>query len=121
MKLPTDVSESIKRRNPTLYPDSAGGVSATDQKPTKGHPLVSAGNGKAKGVLGVKRRARIRFTVHARRPADWDGWHVKELQDVLVEAGLLDGDEWDILEGSVRSEKVYKAWQEKTVIDIEFV
>lgn len=54
------------------------------------------------------------------RPCDWDGYSIKELQDCLVHAGLLDGDEWFCLEGSVVSEKAHSREEERTEIEITF-
>jgi Holliday junction resolvase RusA-like endonuclease len=52
------------------------------------------------------------------RPLDWDNYRLKDLQDCLVHAGLLAGDEWNILEGSVVSCKAHTKAEEKTEIEI---
>lgn len=50
---------------------------------------------------------------------DWDNISVKELQDCCVEAHLLPDDNWQILEGSVISEKARTREEEGTEIIIE--
>jgi hypothetical protein len=97
--------------------DRHAGVRAPYPQPAKGDALVSAAPRKGKSSPRTP-RCIIRFTIYAVRPADWDGYHIKELQDCLVKSGLLDGDEWDILEGQVTSEKVHTKAEEKTVIEV---
>ncbi len=63
-------------------------------------------------------RFAITFTVFAVRPCDWDGWHIKPLLDMVVNAGIIPGDTWYQLEGSVRSFKVYSEEEERTEIEI---
>lgn len=63
-------------------------------------------------------RAAIRFTCFSRRPADWDNLRFKDLQDLLVIAGILDDDAWDILKGCVESKKAHSAEEERTEISI---
>lgn len=104
-----NASESFIRKN------CAEGIRPDDPQPVKGKPLVRSIPRKETGLL----RAHIRFVIFSRRPADWDNYHVKELQDLLVHAGILGGDHWDILEGSVRSEKAYSQEEERTEIVIE--
>lgn len=91
------------------------GVCPTKPERPEGVPLDSAGQREGKG----RTRVKIRFTVYAVRPLDWDNYRLKDLQDCLVRAGLLDGDEWDVLEGSVVSKKAHSAAEEKTVVEIE--
>lgn len=64
-------------------------------------------------------RFAIMFTVYARRPADWDGYCVKQIQDALVESRLLCSDAWDQLEGCVRSRKVHTEEEERTEVIIQ--
>ena len=113
-----NASASCIRRNQA----DAGRVCANHEKPTQGYALVSAAPRKGKGrkgaVLGAT-RCRIQFRVFSQRPADWDGYSVKEIQDCLVHAGLLDEDGWDILSGEVISEKAYSAESCRTEILIE--
>lgn len=104
--------------------NSAGGapLCADNPQPTQGDALVSPAPRKGKGrkgaVLGAPIRRSITFRVYAVRPADWDGYSIKELQDMLVHAGILDGDAWHSLQGTVISTKVYEKEQERTVIEI---
>lgn len=103
--------------------NSAGGapLCSHDSKPTQGDTLVSAAPRKGKGrkgaVLGVARR-RIVFRVFSQRPADWDGYSIKEIQDCLRHAGLLDDDSWHLLSGEVISEKAHSKEEEMTAIEI---
>jgi len=53
-------------------------------------------------------------------PCDWDGYSIKELQDILIKAGILDGDEWYRLHGTVVSRKVHTKEEERTEVMIEF-
>ncbi len=92
-----------------------------DQKPVEGdalvRPLPRKGKSSKSVVLGVERR-HITFRVFSRRPADYDGYSIKELQDCLVHAGLLDGDGWNQLRGQVISEKVHSKEEEMTIVEI---
>jgi len=63
-------------------------------------------------------RLEIVFTIYACKPTDWDNWHVKILQDLLVHAGILHGDDWRILEGRVISKKANSESEERTEITI---
>ena len=94
---------------------------AYNTQPTQGDALVSASPRKSKSgkgvVLGVARR-HIRFRVFSQRPADYDGHDVKEVQDCLVHAGLLDGDAWNLLYGTVISEKAHSKEEERTEVEI---
>lgn len=110
-------SESFLRAN------SAGGagIRAHHEKPTQGNTLVSALPRKGKGgkgaVLGAARR-HISFRVFSQRPADYDGYSIKELQDALVHAGILDDDAWHLLYGTVISEKAHSQEEERTEIEL---
>lgn len=111
-------SESFLRAN------SAGDsrVRADHQKPTQGDALVRVAPRKGKGrkgaVLGVARRRSIVLRVFSTHPPDWDGISCKEIQDCLVHAGLLDGDDWHLLYGTVISEKVHTKEEERTEIEL---
>jgi len=63
-------------------------------------------------------RLKVRFTVYAVRPSDYDNIRIKELQDCLVHAGILDGDEWDVLQGEVISCKAATKAEERTVVEV---
>lgn len=98
----------------TSNSDSHSRLSSTDNKSDKGNPLGSTLQGKAESSL----RFKIRFTIYAVSPADWDGWHIKELQDLLVHAGCIPSDKWSTLSGEVLSRKVKTKEEEKTVVEI---
>lgn len=99
-------------------PDNAAGLHPVPAKRPQGRSLVSALPGEVESGFRPPRRAKILFRVFACRPADWDGYHIKELQDLLVHAGILDGDKWDLLEGQIISEKVRSEAEERTEIEI---
>jgi len=93
---------------------------------------VPAGNAQPDGRVSLGRKAKrnktvhrstagrltLRITVYAIRPADWDGWFTKPIQDGLRHAQLLIGDEWYLLRGEVTSEKVQTLEEQRTVIEI---
>ncbi len=93
-----------------LYPD--------DPQPAKGDALVSSVEGKETRWYGPASRFEITFHIYSVRPADWDGWNCKQLQDFLVHASCLPGDGWRVLSGRVISHKVHKGEEEKTEIEI---
>lgn len=64
-------------------------------------------------------RYRITFTCYACHPLDWDNYAgIKQCQDLIVSIGLLPGDAWHQLEGSVISRKAYHKQDERTEIEI---
>lgn len=65
------------------------------------------------------RRFVISFRIFACRPLDWDNAFIKPLQDCLVEAGLLPGDDWQTLEGHVTSHKAGSKAEERTEVTLE--
>lgn len=110
-----NASESFLRRNA----DSGdSGVRAADTKPDEGKPLERRLSRKDPRRVGPAGRLKIRFTIHAVHPADWDGVDIKQLQDMLVRSGILPDDNWSLLQGEVISEKVHSKEEEKTVIEI---
>jgi hypothetical protein len=116
-RLYPNASEAFIRRNA----DPETGVAAlrpTDAQPDEGKPLVRRRPRKETSGESTAGRLRIRFTVYAVRPADWDGYDIKHLQDMLVRAEMLPDDNWRILSGEVRSEKVHSKEEEKTVVEI---
>lgn len=120
-KLFPNASAACIARNASGPDDSR--IRPHDSQPTQGNALVSAAPRKSKSrkgaVLGTARRRFITFRIFARRPADWDNYDVKEIQDCLRHAGLLDGDDWHLLQGTVISEKAYSKEEERTEVTIE--
>jgi hypothetical protein len=49
---------------------------------------------------------------------DWDNPFTKPLQDLLVNRGLIPSDDWQTLEGCVKSRKAATKTAERTVIII---
>jgi Holliday junction resolvase RusA-like endonuclease len=98
--------------------DLHSGVRADDKKPAKGRPLVRRISREEESRPRPQERARIRFFIYSTRPADWDNYSTKQLQDCLVEAGFLDADDWDRLCGQVVSYEVHSKEEETTVVEI---
>jgi hypothetical protein len=75
-------------------------------------------------VPRVRRKAeggesfKIVFRVYAVRPKDYDNIYTKPLQDLLVHAGCLPGDDWKTLSGEVISAKAKSEAEERTEIEI---
>jgi hypothetical protein len=107
----------------TIVRNKAGDtpLRADDQKSIEGdalvRPLPRKGKSRKGAVLGAARR-HITFRIFSTRPADWDGYSIKELQDCLVRSGLLLSDDWDKLSGEIISEKVDKKEEEMTIVEI---
>lgn len=110
-----NASKSTIERNchPKLAPDAAP-VRAIDPQPAKRRSLVNRVSRKETGGP----RFEIVFTVYATRPADWDGYSIKALQDMLVRSGILSGDSWNTLQGRVISAKAEREDLERTEITI---
>lgn len=107
---------AIARRNP-----DAGdtGLCTTEPKQVKGNALERPVSRKDKGGTGPVVRFEICFRVYAVQPCDWDGYHIKEIQDMLVHAQLLPDDNWRILQGRVISEKAHSREEERTEVTIQ--
>jgi len=106
---------AVARVNPALI---AARLPSANTQSTEGKPLDGAAPGESSSGNSVARRFEIVFTIYAVRPCDWDGYHIKEIQDWLVELDLLPGDSWEILRGQVIPEKVHTKKEERTVIEI---
>lgn len=121
MNITTQQLNEILARKPIAKRNSSGdtGLRSAEPQPTQGHALERVVSRKTKGRTGPVERYRITFVVYAVRPCDWDGYHVKEIQDMLVHASILSGDDWRILEGLVRSQKAESKNRERTEIFIE--
>lgn len=121
-KLFPNASTSLLKRNP----DFGGLRPSVAQQPQgsalgEGQTGEATGGQRAPGRTGPRRQCRIHFTIYAVQPCDWDNYFLKPLQDLLIVAGFLDGDEWDVLSGSVESAKTLTKEEERTVIQIEEV
>lgn len=106
---------AIAKRNPS----GDTGVCAAVEKPVKGKPLERIAPRKSKSGDSSVGRFAICFIVYAVRPCDYDGYHIKELQDLLVHAGILPDDNWRVLEGKVISQKAHSPEEERTEVFIE--
>ena len=89
-----------------------------NQEPIKGSALVSPASGENSSWYGSAKRFQITFRVYAIRPPDWDGCEIKQLQDMVVHAGILPDDNWRILQGRVVTEKAHSKEEERTEIEI---
>lgn len=114
------ISEATRRRNQV----GPVGPPASNPKSVEGMSLVRVHKRKEKGGDSDAKSGRITprqiaITVHAVRPADFDGWHIKEIVDGCVKAGFLDDDDWrNCPTGTVTSKKVHSAQEERTEVDI---
>jgi hypothetical protein len=114
------LSEATRRRNQV----GPVGTPAANPQPVEGLPLECVHKGKEKsGGSHVESdqcdRYKIVITIHAVRPADWDGYHCKEILDCLVKAGFLDDDNWRICPtGTVTTKKVHSKAEERTEIEV---
>jgi hypothetical protein len=108
-------NSALRKRNPEIsgapYPESLRPV---EPEPVKRRALVRRVPREEKSGP----RFEIVFTIYARRPCDWDGYHVKPLQDMLIHAGYLPGDSWHELEGRIRSRRVQTVEEERTEVEI---
>lgn len=95
---------------------------ATEPECPERRPLERAAQREAKGgfgaPVGITGRSRVIYRVYSQRPLDWDNYRLKDLQDCLVQAGLLADDNWRILQGEVISEKVHTKAEERTEVTI---
>lgn len=92
------------------------GLRAALGEPAQGPALDKALRRKEKGDKSTPRRFRVTYTVYSHQPMDYDNISVKYLQDALVKTGILQGDDWQRLEGTIKSRK---AKDERTEIEIE--
>jgi hypothetical protein len=99
-----------KKRSDPANPAPA--LPPTDKKRTQGDPLERPVSGKEES----RPRFKIEFHVYAVRPCDYDGYHIKELQDMVVKSGILPDDDWRTLRGEVIPHKVYTEAEEETRI-----
>jgi Holliday junction resolvase RusA-like endonuclease len=107
------INRNLGDTSPGLRPDQPQRIerSALDLPP----------QGKKKGrsrPVPDPERYRIVFHVYSVRPFDWDNYSTKELQDVIVKAGILHDDNWRELEGSIVPHKAEGPEEERTVVEI---
>ncbi len=103
-------NEQFEARNPRLRADNP--------QPAQRLPLVSPAPGEETRWYGAAERFEITFRIYSQRPCDWDGYSIKEIQDMLVHAGLLSSDKWSALCGRVESCKARSQEEERTEIEI---
>lgn len=93
----------------------SGGLLAANPEPAQRETLERALPREATRLP----RFEIVFHVYACQPADWDGYHVKELQDLVVRSGLIPDDDWKTLRGRVVPHKANSRKEQYTRIEIE--
>lgn len=122
MKLTQQEYNELIRKHPNLVsqPRISSGVDthsrlcATKQEQPKRKSLERTAQRKDKSCT----RFEIRFTICAIRGLDWDNPWTKAMQDMLVHAGILHDDAWNVLRGCVDPQKVHKKEEEKMIITI---
>ena len=101
-----------KNHNPAKIPAP---VAQSHSRPA----LVSPAPREAPSSPRALQRATITYIVRAQRPCDYDNWCIKFLQDCLIASGILDDDNWQVLQGTVVSEKCASAEEEGVTVIIE--
>lgn len=91
------------------------GVCASKQEQPKRKSLERVTQGEVPSVS----RYAIHFRIYSQRPLDWDNYWTKCIQDILVQIGAIHDDAWNVLQGSVKSEKAHSKEEERTEIIIE--
>lgn len=114
MNLPTNPSESFRRRNPILYSVKPS-ISHTEQL-ERPQELARSDAGKAQGA-GCP---TVVFTLHRVQLLDVDAkfGSVKDLLDGLQYAGLIPGDKEGQIDLKVEQVKVKHRKEEQTVVEI---
>jgi hypothetical protein len=120
-EIPKNVSESVRKRNPHLYPNHNQGIRTANTQPGPRLPLELSETAEEAHWPYAHGRFEITFTVYSLRPADYDGYYIKHLQDFLVSAGIIPGDGWDTLSGRVVSRKAATKGEERTEILIHAI
>lgn len=64
-------------------------------------------------------RFEIVFEIYSTRPCDFDNYSTKELQDCIVEEGILPDDNWKVLQGKIISKKALTKKDQRTIVYIE--
>ena len=103
-RLKNVLPEELKKRFPfasaSFLALNCSRVCSPEPEQDKGKPLVSPVPRKEKSRIVSASRSEIRlkitYRIFAQRPLDWDNYHIKCLQDLLVQSGIIPGDEWNI-------------------------
>ena len=116
MNLPSNPSESFKRRNASIY--SAGPPVPNTQQCELQKELARCDAGKAQGAGCLA----VIFTLHRVQLLDVDAKYgsVKDLLDGLQYAGLIPGDKEGQIDLKVEQVKVKHRKEEQTVIEITY-
>lgn len=101
-----------------VNPDLAG-IPASQPQRAEGSALDRRVQRKKKSDAGPQKRFAITFICYSVQPLDYDNWSIKQLQDCIVEIGMLDDDNWRVLEGRVISRKAHRPEEERTEVHIQ--
>jgi len=119
LKLWPHASAATIARN--LDPAGVDRLHPGQPKPAQ-HPALDAKpKRKRSGSSSPRRRYFVTFIIYACHPMDWDNPFTKPLQDLLVNRGLIPSDNWQTLEGCVKSRKVATKTEERTELTIEMI
>lgn len=97
------------------------GLRAVVAEPVGRVPLGGEGGPEETRWHPAAARFEIVFIVYSVRPADYDGYDIKAVQDFLVTAGIITGDDWKTLAGRTVSRQVATQKEERTEIVITAV
>ena len=102
-----------------LAEDSRKGLRPGAAQPAERMPLEDGGEPEDPHWYATLSQFEIRFTVYSVRPADYDGYDIKALQDFCVKVGIIPEDRWDVItSGTVCSRKAATEGEERTEIEI---
>lgn len=112
------LKESGKKRHEN--PDHHNsGLRPAAAKPVERLPLEDFGGSENPHWYDAARSFEIRVIVYSRRPADWDAYDCKALQDFCVKNGIIPEDRWDVVvSGAIHSRKAATEGEEKTEVKI---
>lgn len=114
----------LKRRYPNASADFIranadnhnSGVCPAASQPVGRVPLDAKSRPEETDWHDAARSFEVWFIVYSRRPADYDGYDIKALQDFCVAAGIIPGDGWNVLSGRVMSRKAATESEERTEV-----
>lgn len=96
----------------------SSGVRPAAPKPVGRVSLDAESGAKEAHWHNAAKRFEVTYTIYSLRPADYDGYDIKALQDFLVKAGIITDDRWDVLAGRVVSRKAATEGEQRTEIEI---
>jgi hypothetical protein len=112
------IKQRFPRASRSFIEANLGGFRPDDQESAKRRPLVSQPPGEDSRWYGAASRFEITFRIFSRRPCDYDGYDIKPIQDMLVNAAIIPDDKWSVLVGRVVSGKAHTEAEERTEIEV---